>query len=99
MLVALAALMLGMCVLHQAPEHRVLRPAAIHLMVLIGVQVFLGFAAFIMRIMSVDTTLAANIVTAAHVTTAALTLGATVLLKLEIQRYMKAGLPQRVVTS
>jgi hypothetical protein len=35
------------------------------------------------------------IVTTAHVTTAALVLGSTVLLDLEIHRYMKAGLPHR----
>jgi len=94
-LVALAAMMLGMCVLHQAPEHRRLRSTAIHLMVIVGVQVFLGFSAFILQIMDVETALAGVIVTTAHVATAALTLGATVMLKLEIQRSMRAASPQR----
>jgi heme A synthase len=94
-IVALVALLLGMCVLHQAPQHRRLRPAAVHLLVIVGVQVFLGFGAFILELMMAETALAVVIVTAAHVTTAALVLGSTVLLDLEIHRYMKAGLPQR----
>jgi heme A synthase len=94
-LVALVGLLLGMCVLHQAPEHRRLRPAAVNLMVIIGVQVFLGFGAFILKLMMAETALAVVIVTTAHVTTAALVLGSTVLLDLEIHRYMKAGLPHR----
>jgi heme A synthase len=94
-IVALMALLLGMCVLHQAPEHRRLRPAAVCLMVIIGVQVFLGFGAFILKLMMDETALAVAIVSTAHVTTAALVLGSTVLLDLEIHRYMKAGLPHR----
>ena len=94
-LVALTAMMLGMCVLHEAPQHRSLRPAAIYLMVVIGVQVFLGFASFILQVMDAETALAGVIVTTAHVTTAALTLGATVLLKLQVQRYMRAAAAQR----
>jgi heme A synthase len=94
-IVALVGLLLGMCVLHQASEHRRLRPAAVHLMVIIGVQVFLGFGAFILKLMMEETALAVAIVTTAHVTTAALVLGSTVLLDLEIHRYMKAGLAHR----
>jgi heme A synthase len=95
MLVALIALLLGMCVLHQAPEHRRLRPSAVLLMVIVGVQVFLGFGSFILKLMMAETDLAVAIVTAAHVTTAALVLGSTVLLDLEIHRYLKADLPHR----
>jgi heme A synthase len=98
-LVALAALMLGMCVLHQAPSHKPLRPAAILLMVITGVQVFLGFTAFILKLMIAETALAAVIVTTAHVTTAALTLGATVVLRLHIQRYMRSAAPQRATVA
>lgn len=94
-LVALSAMMLGMCVLHQAPEHRKLRSAAIHLMIVVGIQVFLGFSAFVLQVMDAETALAGVIVTTAHVTTAALTLGATVMLTLQIQRYMRAAAPQR----
>ncbi|HLI83096.1 MAG TPA: hypothetical protein VKV17_04215 [Bryobacteraceae bacterium] len=93
--VALVALLLGMCVLHQAPQHRRLRPSAVRLMVIVGVQVFLGFGAFILKLMMAETDLAVVIVTAAHVTTAALVLGSTVMLDLELHRYMKAGVPHR----
>ncbi len=93
--VALAALMLGMCVLHEAPEHRPLRPAAIHLMVIIGIQVFLGFGSFILKLMMDETATAVAIVTTAHVATAALTLGATIVLSLYVHRYMRAVAPQR----
>jgi heme A synthase len=94
--VALAALMLGMCVLREAPEHRPLRPAAIQLMVITGIQVFLGFASFILKLMMEETATAVAIVTTAHVATAALTLGATVVLSLYVHRYMRAVAPQRV---
>ncbi|MBV8728243.1 MAG: hypothetical protein JO336_00395 [Acidobacteriia bacterium] len=93
-LVALAAMVLGMCVLNQAPQHRTLRPAAINLMVMTGIQVFLGFGAFIMKLMMADTATGVVVVTVAHVTTAALTLGATVTLTLRIQRYFRAAAPE-----
>jgi heme A synthase len=96
LVVALVAFLLGMCVLHQAPQHRRLRPSAVQLMILVGVQVFLGFASFILKLMMAETALAVAIVTTAHVTTAALVLGSTVLLDLEIHRYMRAGLAHRV---
>lgn len=94
-LVALMAFLLGMCVLHQAPQHRRLRPAAVLVMTMVGVQVFLGFGAFILKLMMDEGTLPVMIVTAAHVTTAALVLGSTVLLDFEIHRYLKAGLAHR----
>jgi heme A synthase len=94
-LVALSAMILGMCVLQQAPDHRKLRSAAVHLMVIVGIQVFLGFSAFVLQVMDAETALAGIIVITAHVTTAALTLGATVMLTLEIQHYMRAAAPQR----
>ena len=97
LLVALVALLLGMCVLHQAPEHRQLRPAAITLLIVTGVQIFLGFTAFILTLMiSTEAALPLVIVTAAHVTNGALTLGSTVLVALEVQRYMRAPVAQRV---
>jgi heme A synthase len=86
--VALSALLLGMCLIHQAPQHRILRPAAITLMVVTGVQVFLGFTAFIVRLMAAEGAPVLVVSTCMHVSVGALTLGATVLAMLEVRRYV-----------
>jgi heme A synthase len=97
--VALATLMLGMCVIHQAPQHKALRPGAITLMTITGVQVFLGFTAFIVKLMAPETSPVLMISTSTHVTFGALTLGATVLLTLLIRRYVSSAATQREARS
>jgi heme a synthase len=89
LVVALAIVILGMLVVNQFPEHRTLRPAAIAMMVIAGAQVFLGFGAFIMRMMVDENTLPVQIATMAHVTTGALTFASTVVLALEIRRNLR----------
>jgi hypothetical protein len=90
MLVALAIVILGVLVTNQCPTHRSLRPAAVAMMVIAGAQVFLGFGAFIVRMMADENTLPVRIATMAHVTTGALTLASTVVLALEIRRNLIA---------
>ena len=89
MLVALAIVILGVLVTNQCPTHRTLRPTAVAMMVIAGAQVFLGFGAFIVRMMADENTLPVRIATMAHVTTGALTLASTVVLALEIRRNLR----------
>ncbi len=89
LVVALAILLVGVVVMNQCPTHRILRPLAILMMTITGIQVFLGFAAFIVRMMAEATALPVVISTVAHVTTGALTLGATVVALLQIRRHMR----------
>jgi heme A synthase len=92
MLVVVAVLVLSMLMVRQYPEHPALRPAAIALGVVTGVQVALGFATFIILILGTE---GAPLVflSAAHVATGALTLAASVMLAVQTQRYIRpAGL-------
>jgi heme A synthase len=89
LVVALAILLVGVLVLNQCPTHRTLRPCAIIMMTIAGAQVFLGFAAFIVRMMADESTLPVVISTVAHVTTGALTLAATVVVTLQIRRHFR----------
>jgi MFS family permease len=89
LVVALAIVILGMLVTNQFPTHRILRPTAIAMMVIAGTQVFLGFGAFIVRMMVDENTLPVRTATMAHVTTGALTLASTVVLALEIRRNLR----------
>jgi hypothetical protein len=86
MIVALAIVILGVMVTNKCPTHRTLRPAAVTMMAVGGTQVFLGFGAFIVRMMVNENTLPVQIATMAHVTTGALTLASTVVLALELHR-------------
>ena len=89
MVVALAIVVLGVLLMNQCAEHRILRPTAIGMMVIAGVQVFLGFGAFIVRMMVEENTLPVRIITMAHVTTGALTLAATVVVALQTRRHLR----------
>jgi hypothetical protein len=86
MLVALFAMIAGVCAMHQFPAHRTLRPTAVALMVVTGVQVFLGMTAFIMRMMTDGMTPLLLSATVAHVATGGLTLAAGTVLMVQIRR-------------
>jgi heme A synthase len=77
---AMIVLMLNLCVaiflVRQFPEHPTLRPAAIALGVITGIQVMLGFTTFMMLILFPETSLAVVITSVLHVATGALTFGA-----------------------
>ena len=68
------------------PEHPSLRPAAIALGGIDGVQVFLGFTTFVLLLLFPESSPAVIIVSVVHVATGALTLAATVSLAAEIRR-------------
>jgi len=89
MLVPLVILLAGIFVLQQFPKHRSLRPAAIALLSITGVQVFLGVIAYIARINAFEYPLAMVLTTVAHVATGGLTLAASVVLAIQIRRNVR----------
>jgi heme A synthase len=86
MIVLLSILIVCVFLVRQFPEHPSLRPAAIALGGIAGVQVFLGFTTFVMLLLFPETSPAVIIVSVVHVATGALTLAATVSLTAEIRR-------------
>lgn len=85
--VLLVIMILGVCVLRQYPEHPTLRPAAIWLLVITGVQVLLGFTVYL-TILIVSKNDNSFLVWSGtlHVLTGSLTLAATVVMWLELRR-------------
>jgi hypothetical protein len=88
LVVALFIMIVGAFVLNQFPKHPSLRPMAVALMVITGIQVFLGMTAFIMRLMVTESaaSTAYLVISVAHVGTGSLALAASVLLAIEIRR-------------
>jgi hypothetical protein len=93
MVVALFIMIVGAFVTHQCRDHASLRPLAKALMVITGIQVFLGMTAFLMRLMMMSGRLAFLAVSVAHVATGSLTLAFSVLLALEIRRCVTPRAP------
>jgi cytochrome c oxidase assembly protein subunit 15 len=89
MLVPLVILLTGIFVLQQFPKHKSLRPAAVALLTITGVQVFLGVIAYIARINAAKYPLAMVLTTVAHVATGGLTLAASVVLAIQIRRNVR----------
>ena len=90
MLVPLVILLTAMFVLNQFPKHRALRPAAVGLLTITLVQIFLGIAAYVARINAAEYPLAMVLTTVAHVATGGLTLAASVVLAIQIRRNVHA---------
>ena len=95
LVVALLIMIVGAFAMNQFPKHPTLRPAAISLMVITGIQVFLGMAAFIFRMMNITVTTAWLAISVAHVATGSLTFAASVVFALEIRRNV---LPREVTS-
>jgi cytochrome c oxidase assembly protein subunit 15 len=89
MIVPLLILLVGAFVLHQFPNHRALRPAAIWLLAITGVQIFLGIIAYVARINAAEYPLTMVFTTVAHVATGGLTLAASVVLAIQIRRNVR----------
>jgi len=89
MIVPLVILLVGVFALHQFPKHRSLRPAAVALLSITGVQVFLGVIAYIARINAAEYPLAMVLTTVTHVATGGLTLAASVVLAIQIRRNVR----------
>jgi heme A synthase len=100
---AMIVLLLNLCVavflVRQFPEHPTLRPAAVALAVITGIQVMLGFTTFMMLILFPETSLAVLITSVLHVTTGSLTFGAGLALALLIRHNTTRGVGRRGETS
>jgi hypothetical protein len=90
MVVALAILFVGMCVMQQCPKHRSLRPAAISLLTIGLAQVLLGITAVTAEMMAPDDTVPPVVMfsTAAHVAVGALTLAAALAIAVQVRRHV-----------
>jgi hypothetical protein len=76
MIVLLLNLIVAIFLVRQFPDHPALKPAAVALAVITGIQVALGFTTFMMLILFPETSLAVVITSVLHVTTGSLTFGA-----------------------
>jgi heme A synthase len=86
MIVLLVILIAGIFVLRQYPEHPALRPAALTLVIVAGVQVLLGFSVYLVLLMSENNNIGLIITGVLHVTNGALTLAASVVFAMQMQR-------------
>ncbi len=89
LLVALFIVIVGVFTTTQFPRHPALRPLAVTLLVITGVQVFLGMTVFLMRMMNIATSVAWLGISVAHVATGSLTFAFSVLLAIEIRRNVR----------
>jgi heme a synthase len=85
MIVLLLNLIVAVFLIRQFPEHPTLKPAALTLAIITGIQVMLGFTTFMMLILFPETSLAVVITSVLHVTTGALTFAAGLVLSLLIR--------------
>ena len=98
MIVPLVILLTAVFVLNQFPRHRALRPAAIGLLTITLIQIFLGIVAYIARLNAAEYPLAMVLTTVAHVATGGLTLAASVVLAIQIRRNVHARAPETAET-
>jgi heme A synthase len=86
LVVTIVVLLTAILAQNQFPEHPVLRPASKAVVGITFTQVMLGMATFITRLMMNASSLVVVVPSVAHVATGSLTLAATLVLTLEIQR-------------
>ncbi len=86
MVVVLLTLLVSVILLQRLTEPSPARSAAIALMSIVLVQITLGIAAFLMRLLDSDQTPVFAWVAVAHLTNGALTLGASVVLAMRVAR-------------
>jgi heme A synthase len=79
-------LIAGVFVLRQYPEHLSLKPAALTLLIVAGIQVLLGFAVYLILLMSEANNMGLIVTGVLHVANGALTLAASVVLAMEMSR-------------
>jgi hypothetical protein len=89
MIVSLAALIAATLVLHRCPAHRALRSAAMWLIAIVLTQVTLGVVAFTMQLLGLATAVALVIATTSHVVVGSLTMSASVLFAMQVQRHLR----------
>lgn len=79
-------LIVGVFVMRQYPDHSELRPAALWLLILAGLQVLLGFTVYLVLLISQENNMGLIVTGVLHVANGALTLAATVVLAMQIRR-------------
>jgi len=89
LIVTIVVFVVCMRVLQQFSRHPFLQPAALALVIVTGVQVILGFVTFILLLMGAGSAIALLMLSVAHVSTGALTLAASVVLAIQIRRYVR----------
>jgi heme A synthase len=91
MIVSLATLAGSRLVMQHYPKHRALRSAAIWLMLLMLAQVTLGVTAFIMDSLELGSSVTRVFSTASHVVMGSLTLAASLVLAMRVQRCVRCA--------
>jgi heme A synthase len=86
MIVITVVLVAGVSVLREYPEHAGLRPAALALLIIAGVQVLLGFSVYLILLMSSENNTGLIVTGVIHAANGALTLAASVVLAMQMQR-------------
>jgi heme A synthase len=86
MIVLIVILIATVFVLRQYPEHPSLRPAALTLVIVTGVQVLLGFTVYMVLVISSENNTGLIITGVVHVVNGALTLAASVVFAMQMQR-------------
>jgi heme A synthase len=89
MIVTLAIMFGTIFVLHQFPDHWVLRRTAIVLLSITFVQVFLGILAFFTRLNAAQQPLAMVLSTVAHVAVGAATLASSIVFAIQVRRNVR----------
>ena len=86
LIVLAVAMVAGVCVLRQYEEHHSLRPAALALLIIVGVQVLLGFSVYLVLLMSSENNTGLIVTGMLHVINGSLTLAASVVLAMQMHR-------------
>ena len=86
LLVTILVLVVSILAIRQFPSHPSLRPAALLLAIVTGVQVALGFATFIVLLIGPANPTPLLLLSVAHVATGAVTLAASIILAIEIRQ-------------
>jgi heme A synthase len=86
LIVLAVVLVAGVFVMRQYPEHPTLKPAALALLIVTGIQVLLGFTVYFVLLMSQENNMGLIITGVLHVANGALTLAAGVVLAMQMNR-------------
>ena len=76
----------GVAVLRSCPDHPVLRPAALALVIIGGIQVLLGFSVYLVLLMSSENNMGLIVTGMLHVLNGAFTLAASLVLAIAMRR-------------
>ncbi len=86
LIVILAILIAAVFVLRQYPDHPTLRPAALALIIIAGIQILLGFTVYMVLLVSSENNIGLIVIGVLHVVNGSLTLAAGLVLCMEMQR-------------